>query len=309
MTVSFVTLYDPEVVVPSTEASLDLRFWSRLYEWAIDARPLAANETLQGFMPFVENPPVVPGLSQAEYWEIVKRIVSRVYHGVPTTERLAEPHVEAVYEPRFGSEGNAKRLHADLSSVPLDNGLFVASGEDIWSTDCVQATCGPCSAARVYPLPTPASPVAPFWRAEFVSRRLSVADIEPLAAKMFPAVSFSSEAWSRIGTLSGDPRETARELVKHLGVLNDHAAAIWKSSTQANERRQELAASGVEASPESTKTHKAAKAMAARWFKFGSDDHLCEWHTKLKPNTDRVYFAVENDQVFVGSIIDHLPTP
>ena len=124
----------------------------------------------------------------------------------------------------------------------------------------------------------------------------------------FPNVVFSDVAWKSINSLQGARQDNVVPLSQHLGVLNDEASSIWSSNTNTADRQQLLASRGVTASPESPRTHKTSKAMLKRKFKFDGQAVLCEWHTKLRPDINRVYFAVDGPQVLVGSIIDRLPT-
>lgn len=51
--------------------------------------------------------------------------------------------------------------------------------------------------------------------------------------------------------------------------------------------------------------------MRARKVTVAGRDVVCEWHSKIYPHTDRIYFSIpqgEDGKIVVGSICDHLPT-
>jgi hypothetical protein len=302
-----VTLFDPELVVPSDDSLRELEFWQRLYAWSLDARPHMGRATYQGFIEVVGTDFSVTGLSPAEYWEIVKRLVSRIAETGDSAERVVDDHLSSVYVPALGASDNQSRLASDISLIRPQLGVIVATDSQCWSHDCVAGTCGRCGEARLYLTTAPAADLARISRAEFLLGNPAPSQIEGVAHTLFPQLDFAPSAWSGLDLLHGEPRKIAGDLVHHLGILNDYAAEVWTSSAQANVRQQQLASHGVVASPESPKVHKSTKAMKARKFTFGAMEVSCEWHTKLKPHTDRIYFAVAGDRVMIGAITDHLP--
>ncbi|MQY29478.1 hypothetical protein [Nocardia aurantia] len=64
----------------------------------------------------------------------------------------------------------------------------------------------------------------------------------------------------------------------------------------------------VVCSPESANTHANRAAMRRRTVRFGDRSIVCEWHAKLEPTRNRVHFAIEEDRVYIGLFVDHLPT-
>jgi hypothetical protein len=64
-------------------------------------------------------------------------------------------------------------------------------------------------------------------------------------------------------------------------------------------------------SRESVKTHSNNSAMRLRDVEFNGDKITCEWHTKLRPEIDRIHFAFGGscgDKILIGIFVDHLPT-
>ncbi|WP_157981702.1 hypothetical protein [Protaetiibacter intestinalis] len=144
------------------------------------------------------------------------------------------------------------------------------------------------------------------------------AELETFAPDMFPALTFHPSAWNGIGSLQGDRGELRDALIHHLGVLNDSVVQLWEMESETLARQSALGAMGVVASPENGNTRRNSGAMAARRFVFDGQIVSCEWHTKLRPNINRIYFSVGQrppresegddpiDTVFVGAIVDHL---
>jgi hypothetical protein len=68
-------------------------------------------------------------------------------------------------------------------------------------------------------------------------------------------------------------------------------------------------AGGVSA--ECAKTHRSAKAMCLREVSFNGNMIVCEKHTRLGPEIDRIHFAFGDgfgDKILIGIFVDHLPT-
>ncbi|GAA2540725.1 hypothetical protein GCM10009860_21900 [Microbacterium mitrae] len=140
------------------------------------------------------------------------------------------------------------------------------------------------------------------------------------ASSMFPVLTFHPSAWSRANSLRGSADEVVPGLMQHLGALNDEVLEIWASETETTARQSALGSLGIAASPENSNTRRNAAAMAERTFQFGDQSVRCEWHTKLRPNINRIHFAVGQkaveiggeqrtvDTVFIGIITDHLGT-
>ena len=93
----------------------------------------------------------------------------------------------------------------------------------------------------------------------------------------------------------------------HLAVLNDHAKAVLSSSETAAEKSIRLGALGVDASGENSNTKGNRKAMAERTVEVEGRSILCDWHTKIRPHLDRIYFnATSHHAVIVGIFSRHL---
>lgn len=93
----------------------------------------------------------------------------------------------------------------------------------------------------------------------------------------------------------------------HLAVLDDHGQAVLTASASASDKEAQLRALGVEASGESANTKANKAAMRQREVQIGDRVVLCEWHTKLRPHIDRIYFnATAQSKVVVGIFAAHL---
>ncbi|MGH7297390.1 MAG: hypothetical protein ACRELB_20810 [Polyangiaceae bacterium] len=97
------------------------------------------------------------------------------------------------------------------------------------------------------------------------------------------------------------------KVTEHLGVLNDHARAILGGDEPAAVKEGRFGALGVEASGENANTKANHAAMKQREVNVGDRAIVCDWHTKLRPHIDRIYFnATSYHQVVVGVFRDHL---
>jgi hypothetical protein len=90
-------------------------------------------------------------------------------------------------------------------------------------------------------------------------------------------------------------------------VLNDYAKGILSGQQPAHAKQRSLAVLGVDASGESAQTRADARAMAQREVNVDGRMILCDWHTKLRPHRDRIYFnATAVDQIVIGIFHEHL---
>lgn len=93
----------------------------------------------------------------------------------------------------------------------------------------------------------------------------------------------------------------------HLAILNDHAKVVLSSTETAAEKSTRLGALGVVASGENSNTKSNRKAMAERDVEVDGRSISCDWHTKIRPHLDRIYFnATSHDAVIVGIFSRHL---
>ncbi|CAM2009053.1 hypothetical protein [Acanthopleuribacter pedis] len=133
---------------------------------------------------------------------------------------------------------------------------------------------------------------------------------------LFPNLIIHERATKQTKTLSQSFENSLPDLVEHLAAINDHFATCHRESKGDRETIIDafFLRSKVTISPESPNTHKNKKAMAARLVTL---DHQpdkeieCEWHSKIKPHTDRIYFSIpqaETGKIVIGIICDHLPT-
>lgn len=155
------------------------------------------------------------------------------------------------------------------------------------------------------------------------------------APDAFPELGFVPGLAAQLARFETTYREVRPIVTEHLAALNDHFLAIFqRHDGKPSETQRELgAACHVDASPEGPKTHANKKAMKER--EVVVDELLvgrrrlsirrtisCEWHTKIKPNTDRIHFhpgidkpkEIRKDEhaneklLIVGMFVDHLTT-
>lgn len=309
-----IRLFDPELVVPSANTAKQLQFWQRMHKWSDDRGARVGPSTLQALSELANTPPKVDHLPTGDFWTILSKYTSRGFPASLTPREVCDEHLSAQYEPQLGAADNRQRLIDDLRAVGPDGRVAMSTIEDCWPSNKL-INCSACDASRLSHLYSPveselkSNEMAKVWRQAYKDEHSAdLTQLEAFASKMFPAIEFSSDAWKRLRTLVGASEENTTSIIEHLAVLNDSAANTWTNTLSTAGRQATLAASGVTCSPEGPKTHKNTKAMRTRDFQFDGGVVRCEWHTKLRPDINRIYFAVSNGKVLVGVIVDHLPT-
>lgn len=304
---SILTILDPELFNPSPTNMIDLNFWYRLQLWSEDPRPRLGPSSLAALYTIMSSEPRVEGLPKAEFWALLGPLASRVFsqQGGRSTAALC-PHAFEYYSPVLGDSSNPALLAADIAEATDFHALVIATDPRCWSFDGVSA-CELCELAQPFLLGEPKGDDSQAWREAFqVFRGDDLDGLKKYAGKMFPKVIFHETAWNNLASLSQEPEEIVLGLIRHLGGLNDCGAEIWTRTPTADGRKAELGGLGIRASMESPRIHSDRKAMKARRFIFGEESVLCEWHTKLLPNRDRIYFDVRGEQIYVGAIVKHL---
>lgn len=151
---------------------------------------------------------------------------------------------------------------------------------------------------------------SPAERLGFLRDVPELEDLQPdeymrLAPLAFPDVCFTDDLAAQCGRFSRRFDEVRPTLTRHLAALNDDFQEIMRahrglpSDVQAAFR----AKTGVDSSPESANTKADARAWAERRVVHGGKPTWCEWHTKLEPHRDRVYFHPGNPQVADGRLL------
>ncbi len=311
MSIALEFIYDPELVVPSASAKDDVEFWTRLLSWSSDDRPKLGERSLEGLVDLLATPPQTTTITPQELHEILGRLAGRI---LPPQGSGQIGHADCItgwlpyYSPKYGDQANPDRLASCLAQVPFGTPAIIASDPDCWP-DVLPSACSLCQAPRLYVYSLDDRGAESALRAEFLSDSArTLVDLRDFAQVLFPAVRFAPSAWDRVSTLQGDTHTLTSKLVKHLGVLNDHAAEVWASTPQTDERIQALGSYGVDASPESRKTRASKRYMSLRDFVIDGTSRRCEWHTKLDPYRNRVHFAVIDGIPYVGTIEKHLAT-
>lgn len=304
---SVLALMDPELVVPSPEAARSRKFWLRMNEWANRPEFRLGPATLRALYDLINNPNPRWPLPHGELQQILRKLAARGF--VPSNDErvLCERHLSSDYSPEDGEANNYLRLLRDLSVVDPKARVGLATIRKCWSDK--PRPCEACEKSRiskVFELNSSGA-LAPVWRHSFLENCPGeFLKIKEFSSRLFPRLRFSKVAWDHLQTLTGDPREITQTLITHLGALNDLVIDIWSEEPTTHGRQRILKAHGVISSPENANTRSDRKAMKARRFFFGNEEVLCQWHTKLRPNTDRIYFSVGAEEVYIGSIIDHL---
>lgn len=313
MSVNPFRLVDPELAVPSALSATQLEFWARLNQWADDREAKVGRATLSALALLATNPPHISGLAQGDFWSILSKFMSRGFTPTQVRRLLDEDHLRNAYDPHLGDPDNVDRLLEDLGAVEPGRRIALSGVSDSWLPDhpVVCAACESDGLSHLFGFPNSKDArqgMARAYRLNYLDEHPSDASSMPgLASDLFPNIEFSSSAWSQLGTLVGAPADVVTDLIHHLGVLSDLAGDIWRTEITTASREAALGSLGVTASLEGPKTHKNKSAMKKRDFQFKNGQTRCEWHAKMKPHTNRIYFAIEGEAVLVGAIVDHLP--
>lgn len=300
-------LFDPELIIPSPSSVGSLAFWKRLDERADDKDPRVGPTTMQALHALMSNLPRVSGLPTGDMWSILGKIVNRGYTAKQTERSLCREHFSSTYTPVLGLDSNALTLMSDAAATGAGTVIALTTVDECWSEPL---DCAACQAARFFNVTRSTASrqdLAAAWRQSVLTEFPEDIDaVQANTERLFPNLRFAGRAWADVNTLRGDHRDVFDALVLHLSALNDHAQDIWRTFTETSDREAAFGSLGVTSSPESPKTRRDSAAMKERDFVFDGRTIRCEWHTKFRPDVNRIHFFVTDEVVYVGTIIDHL---
>jgi hypothetical protein len=148
-----------------------------------------------------------------------------------------------------------------------------------------------------------------FWRIAIARANYAADAFESWSGEAFPALIFRENIWADLGNFKGKEHEILPTLADHLAALCDEAPIVWAEFHEPHVRSSQMAGrAGVTCSPESPNTRRNSAAMAQRQVKFGDVVVNCQWHTKLRPDKNRIHFDVDGHRVYVGIFTEHLLT-
>lgn len=158
-----------------------------------------------------------------------------------------------------------------------------------------------------------ADELPPFWRELYELENISEEEFYRLVDRAFPNLIFHPNLSFR--RFEGSYLDLRQGIIQHLGALNDYFLEQYESLSAAGrigDIESYFSLRGVGGvSRESANTRRNAKVMRLREVEFNGTHVVCEWHTKLKPNVNRIHFAFGGefkDKILIGIFIDHLPT-
>lgn len=304
-------ILDPEVVIPGDAAAATPDFWERMLARSADHRPRLGPATFAALGALADRQPRSEVVSDRDFWAILGRYMSRVLEPTNDTRAVPDAHLRSEYRPALGASNNAALLLEDLRSAPNLGQVVLSTVRECWSHSA--SSCEYCESAGLHMTyasaddPSEALRIARAYRCGHLKDQPKAIDsIRPLQKNMFPHLDFHPSAWDRVSSLVGPDEENGPKLIQHLSVLNDHARQIWRDNMSREDRQAAMQALGVTCSPDSTQTHKKSGAMKERDFQFGDSLVRCEWHTKLRPNVNRIHFNADGPVVRIGTIVDHL---
>ena len=159
------------------------------------------------------------------------------------------------------------------------------------------------------------SAICDFFRFRLSVEDLNEAEFMRTCGLAFPNLFFANGLLGQIRRFSHSFEEVRNIMITHFIALNDQFRAVFSKHNGAPQviSAEMSALTGVSMSPESPSTHGNSSAMREREISVEKKIICCEWHTKLFPTTDRIYFHPGTDDVALGKVIvgifsDHLPT-
>lgn len=146
-----------------------------------------------------------------------------------------------------------------------------------------------------------------FWRQVPELCNLLPHAIEEVAGRAFPKSNFVEGVWSGAKEFEGDMSTIRTTLISHLSGLDDHFLSIYAETNDPNRIAAEMGSrAGIDCSKESNKTRRNSKAMSSRIRSIGSKDLTFEWHTKFEVHRNRIHFAVDDGELYIGIFCKHL---
>ena len=152
-----------------------------------------------------------------------------------------------------------------------------------------------------------------FWRGLYELENISEQEFFKSIDRAFPSLIFHPDLTFR--RFEGSYQGLRELVIRHLGELNDHFLEEYRSTSAAgrvSDIESYFGSRGVGGvSRESVRTRGNVGAMRMREVEFNGRRVMCEWHTKLRPEINRIHFAFGDefdDKILVGIFVDHLPT-
>ena len=145
-----------------------------------------------------------------------------------------------------------------------------------------------------------------FYRTLYSVENIPEGEFFGIAAKAFPDLAFAPTVNFR--HFKGAYVLRRPEVVHHLALINDSFPELYKA-----ERGLSGSISmrlGIPVSIEGN-SRNSETLMRSRDAEFGGQVYRCEWHSKLEPHQNRIYFHIgdegTNGRVLIGIFHEHLP--
>lgn len=145
-----------------------------------------------------------------------------------------------------------------------------------------------------------------FFRTLYNLEDIPESEFFEVAAKAFPNLAFAPTLDFR--HFKGTYALRLPEVVRHLSSLNDGFSQIYKAEHGLSGRISTRL--GIPVSIEGNNRNNES-VMRYRDVQFGGQEYRCEWHSKLEPHQNRIYFHIgdegTNGRVLIGIFHEHLP--
>lgn len=151
-----------------------------------------------------------------------------------------------------------------------------------------------------------------FWRGLYELEDVPEQEFFESLDRAFPSLIFHPDLTFR--RFQGSYLDLRKVVIRHLGELNDRFLEEYRAFSaigRVSDVESYFSSRGVGGiSRESVRTRKSAGLMHKREVEFNGSRVICEWHTKLKPQIDRIHFAFGPEfggKILIGIFVDHLP--
>ena len=144
-----------------------------------------------------------------------------------------------------------------------------------------------------------------FYRTLYSVEHIPEGEFFEVAANAFPNLVFAPTVDFRHFKGSYALRRT--EVVHHLSLINDSFPELYKFEHGLSERISIRL--GIPVSIEGNNRN-SETLMRTRYVEFGGQAYRCEWHSKLEPHQNRIYFHIGDEgtdgKILIGIFHEHL---
>ena len=147
-----------------------------------------------------------------------------------------------------------------------------------------------------------------YFRWTIVNATRSANEMEKYLSDAYPQLAFVTGALAGISTMSKPYVHMVEDINVHLSALCDHGERIFRGLWQ--QAPSEFGSLHVNLSDENGNVKQNKVCQRERTRNFGGQDLIFWWHTKIRPDRDRIHFCPdlvsEGGRIIVGIFCYHL---